>query len=158
MSHLPTILSEMTAIVDSYHAAVHPIGTLIDMRRMLAGWNWSLSTYVKQTYGSKALTYAKRKHDTAKYIVGEIERDEQTTGTKPRPMSRLEQQAEASQQVLDSRRAEALADAEYEGVKAMLFAAKEVLHAMSQEIADARDERNYQEHPATTQQHQPPTK
>ena len=157
MSHLPTILSEMTAIVDSYHAQAHPIGTLIDMRRQLAGWNWSLSTYVKQTYGSKALTYAKRKHDTAAYIMGEIERDEQTTGTKPRPMSRLEQQAEASKQVLESRRQEALADAEFEGVKAMLFAAKEVLHAMAQEIADARDERNYQEN-ATTQQTQPPTK
>ena len=91
--------------------------------------------------------------------MGEIERDEQTTGTKPRPMSRLEQQAEASKQVLESRRQEALADAEFEGVKAMLFAAKEVLHAMAQEIADARDERNYQENATTQQtQPQPPTK
>lgn len=154
MSQLQTILNEMTGIVDTYHAQTHPIATLIDMRRQLAGWNWSLSTYVKQTYGSKALSYAKRKHDTAAYIVGEIEKDENTKGVKARPMSRLEQQAEASEKVLQSRRDEALAEAEFEGVKAMLYAAKEVLHAMAQEIADARDERNYQESITTKQQAQ----
>ena len=142
---LQSLLDRMTAVVDTYHSTAHPLPTLIELRRELSGLNWNLANYVKQTYGTKALTYATRKHRTAVEIFSRIEEDEVATGVKKRAMNRLEVEAEASQGVLLARREEGVAEAEFEHVKAMLYAAKEVLSAMGQEIADARDEKGYQE-------------
>jgi len=133
-------INHISAIVDTYGAAAHPLPALIEMRRNLAVYLYRLSSHVKSVYGSKATTYVLRKYAIAREMVVAMETDRKAGG-KPRPISQIETQTEALDMILQARKTEAEADSEWEQVRAVLDMGKQILSAMSQEISDLKTEK-----------------
>lgn len=130
MSEKDLIIKACDDIVDSYHAAMHDIETLLKMRRELAVNMYRLSAFVKETYGQAGLSYAQRKYKTAYTMM--VNKDEDPKLAQ----GANETKAEASQQVMEARTAEVWADAEREALRVKVDMGKQVLQAMQQELAN----------------------
>lgn len=123
------LVAKMDAIVDTYHGQSHPLPALIDLRRELAGNLYSLTGYVKKSYGQAGLTEAKRKWAFSRAIVNARQLDAKT------PFNMLQVNAEASDEIKRLRDEEVMAEAGKDALKTKIDATKEVLSAMQQEIA-----------------------
>ena len=141
--NVESTIRQMQAIVDTYHSQAHPLPSLIEMRRELAGLLFFLSGQVKATWVKKEVSHARRKWATSREIVAAMEQDLKAVGTKPRAMNRLEVETEALDHVLQAKKEQAEAEGEWEELRAMSRAAEQVLNAMQQEIADLRHEQNH---------------
>ena len=146
MSDREAAIQRIHALVDSYHSLSHPpdLGILYELRRELVVALFKLTSFVKGDYGKKGLSYVMRKYATAREISVAIDNDKKGLGSKPRPMNMLEVQTEALDHVLQTRKEEVAAEAEWEETVATIKSCDKALGAMMQEIADGRKERDYQ--------------
>lgn len=139
-------IEKVHALIDTYHAMPHPaeLRLLYEVRRDLTAAYSTLTRHVKQAYGSKALTYVYRKYAVAREIAKAQEDDAGKVKSSRRPFNALEVRTEALDHVLQRRKEEVEAEAQWEELEAVLKAADRALGAMSQELADGRRERDYQ--------------
>lgn len=147
MSSRADVIVAITTLVDSYHQLQHPaeLGDLWRIRRDLVAALSDITKHVKQGYGSKAMAYAVRKFETAEAILAAMEVDKKAGG-KARAMSTLTVQAEALNSVLKRKEAEIEAEAEWEEILATIKMVDKALFAMSQEITDGMNEKQYNNH------------
>lgn len=145
-------IEHIGALVDSYHALNHPpeLGALWRIRRDLVAALATLTKHVKQGYGNKAMAYAIRKHETAKEILAALENDRKD-GKKATAFTTLTVRAEALNSVLEKKEKEIAAEAEWEEILATIKMVDKALFAMSQEITDGMQERQYQNYLAGLQ-------
>jgi len=139
-SDLTLTINHIRAIVDTYSAGAHPLPALIDMRRELAVYLFRLTGHVKGAYGSKLRSNIVRKHAFYREIVVAMDRDKQALG-KPRAMNAYEVETEAMDHVLQARKQEVEADAQWEEVRYVIDIAKQILASMQQEISDLKTEK-----------------
>jgi len=133
-------IEHIRSIVDTYHGGAHPLPALIDMRRELSVYLFRLTSHVKSTYGQKLHRNIVRKYAFYREITVAMEKDRQALG-KPRAMNQYETQTEAMDHVLQAKKDEAEADAQWEEVRHVIDLGKQVIAAMQQEIADGRHEK-----------------
>jgi hypothetical protein len=147
MSSRADVIMAVTTLIDSYHQLPHPaeLGDLWRIRRDLVAALSDLTKHVKQGYGSKAMNYAIRKHQTAEAILAAMEVDKKAGG-KGRPMNVLTIHAEALNSVLAKKELEIEAEAEWEELVATIKMTEKALFALSQEIQDGMNERGYANH------------
>jgi len=140
MSDKKAVIAEMTAIVDTYMSAEHPLPVLLELRKKLSVWSYRLSAHVRQTYGEAGLGYARRKFEIAKHIVGARNIDAKA------PINFLELSALKTPEVMAAQEKEIWAEAEKEELVATMRAARGVLDSLSQEIAELRSEKSNPHH------------
>lgn len=138
MSDKDTIIKEMDALITSYHEESLPLLRLIETRGHIATLLWRLSGYVKQTYGGAELSYAKRKWAIASHVVAARNIDAKA------PMGFLEHSALKTPEVMKAQEEEIWAAGEREELKERIRTCNAVLQAMSQAIAEERQEKNTQ--------------
>jgi hypothetical protein len=133
---------KIDAIIDTYHgSSFSDLQTIISLRRDLAVYQYRLAAHMRHTYKAKAYSYARRKYWHAKAIHDALMQDIAENKKKPRAINQLEHYAEALEQTHTNRQMEAEDEAQWEGVRAQLSAAKEVLSAMNQEISNEKWEK-----------------
>jgi hypothetical protein len=134
-------IQKIRELVDEYHNGSHPLPTLIELRREIAVYAFRLSAHIKDIYIKKGYNNAARKWQFASEIVAARDRDIKAGG-KPKAMNAIEVEVESLNHVLQAKKAEVEAEAEYEEVKVTIDLAKQVLSALQQEIADQRHEQS----------------
>jgi len=147
MSSRADIVMAITTLVDDWHAMRYPadLGRLWDIRKDLVGALSELTKHVKKAYGDRELAYAIRKHDTAREILAAMEADRKT-GAKARPMNLLTIQAENLDSILAKKQAEIDAMSDLEETLAVIKMTDKALFALSQEINDGMNEKQYSQH------------
>lgn len=144
MSDKNAIIKEIDLLVDEYHTQALALPRLIEVRRHLAIFSYSLASHVKQTYGNAGLKYIQRKYRIAEHIV-----DARNLDAKA-PISLLEMSASKLPSVVSAQQEEVMAEAEKEELIARLRALNNVLNSLQQEIADLRSEKS---NPSYQEQH-----
>lgn len=129
MTEREEIISHMDAIVDTYHAGQQGVESLLILRRDMAANLYRLTAHVRMVYGTAGLAYVRRKWAIAKEVVAA-----QATDAKL-AVSKAEYRADTLASVGEAKEAEVWAEADKEALRSKMDAAKQVLQAMSQEIA-----------------------
>ena len=145
MTDYEKTLSAIRTVVDTYNIQAHPLPALIDMRRELTGHLIYLTSHVKPAFKRKEISAVQRKWQMSREIVVAMQNDLKAGG-KATPMNKIEVQTEALDFVLQAKKEEAEAAATWEEVKETIRTVHAVLQAMSQEIANARQENAYAAH------------
>ena len=112
-------IKKIRELVDEYGNGAHPLPTLIELRRELAVYLFRLGSHVKDAFGRKGYQNAFRKYAFYREIATAIEKDKAALG-KARAMNQYETQTEAMDSVLQAKKAEVDAEAEWEEVRATI--------------------------------------
>jgi len=141
-------ISEIHALIDTYHAMPHPpeLRLLYEVRRDLTAAYSTLARHVKQSYGDRGLAYVYRKYAVAREIAKAQDDDATKIKSDRRSFAALEVKTEALDHVLQRRKEEVETEARWEELEAAFKSADKALVAMSQELADGRKEKDYQNH------------
>lgn len=142
MSDYEKTLSAIRGIVDTYYVQAHPLTALMHMRRELTGHLFYLTSHVKPAFKRKEISAVQRKWQMSREIVVAMQNDLKAGG-KATPMNKIEVQTEALDFVLQAKKEEAEAAATWEEVKEMIRTTHAVIQAMTQDIANARQESGY---------------
>lgn len=142
MTERELIITHIDALVDTYHAGIKDVETLLEVRRDMAVHLYRLTAYVREVHGAAGLSYARRKWAVAREIVQAMNADAKLATGK------AEYRAEALASVMEAKEAEVWAEADKEALRAKMDAARQVLQAIQQEIAYEAHEKkttHYQE-------------
>lgn len=135
-------IQKIHTLVDTYHSGSHPLPVLMELRREIAVYTFRLSAHIKSAYIKKGYSNAARKWQFAREIVTAREKDAKAGG-KPRALNAIEMETESLDYVLQAKKQEVEAEAEWEEVKSTIDLAKQVLSALMQEISDGGHEKRY---------------
>ena len=135
-------IQKIRDLVDEYHNGAHPLPTLMSLRREIAVMLFRLTSHIKAAYGKKGYASVLRKYAFAREVVAARDMDLKAGG-KPRALNAIETSTEALDHVLQAKKAEVDAEAEWEEVKSVIDMGKQVLSSLQQEIADFRHEKSH---------------
>jgi hypothetical protein len=135
-------IQRIRELVDEYHNGSHPLPQLMELRREVVVMLFRLTSHIKASYGKKAHANIIRKYAFYREMLTAMDRDKAALG-KALALNQYEVRTEAMDAVLQAKKAEAEAEAEWEEVKSVIDMGKQVLSALSQEIADFRHEKGH---------------
>jgi hypothetical protein len=133
-------IAKIRELVDEYHNGAHPLPALIDLRREISVYLFRLTSHIRAAYGKKAHANIIRKYAFYREMLTAMDRDKQALG-KALALNQYEVRTEAMDGVLQAKKAEADAEAEWEELKSTVDATKQVLASLQQEISDGKYEK-----------------